>query len=439
MARLNRAALPGLEPPVQPLVRPGEAGAGVLHFGLGAFHRAHQMVYTEEAIAKGGGDWAVVGVAPSSRDVLDALREQEMLYSVLTVDGSDATARVVGAFDSVLHAASEPGAVLRRIADPAIRVVTFTVTEKAYAPGSAVLDLLVRGLRLRETPLALVSCDNLNGNGELLRDLVGAALQDPDVMALLSFPGTMVDRIVPATTPQTLATVETLIGARDEVAVAGEPFRQWVVQDDFPGGRPAWDLAGVILTADTAPYELRKLRVLNGVHSALAYLGALAGAPTIDAALALPGYCATMERLIAEDIAPTLTDLPVLPYGAQVLDRFRNPALGYRTLQVARDGSQKLPQRILGTVADRRAAGEVPAHAALVLAAWIRFVGGRADDGAELPLDDPLAAQLRTAPPDRLLAMLSPELADDVPLRAQIDLWLRDLERHGAAATLAAL
>ncbi|MET7424895.1 mannitol dehydrogenase family protein [Dactylosporangium sp. NPDC005555] len=435
MARLSRS-----EPlKVEPLVRPGDVGAGVLHFGLGAFHRAHQAVYTEEAIAAGGGDWGIVGVAPSSRDVLDALVRQDMLYSVLTVDGPDATARVVGAFDSVLHAASEPGAVLRRLADPAIKVVTLTVTEKAYAPGSAVLDLIVRGLRLRETPLALVSCDNLNGNGELLRGLVGDALQDPDVMALLSFPGTMVDRIVPATTPATLDRVESLIGARDEAAVAGEPFREWVVQDDFPGGRPAWDLAGVEFTADTAPYELRKLRMLNGVHSALAYLGALAGAPTIDAALALPGYRATMERFIASDIAPTLTELPVIPYGEQVLHRFANSALRYRTLQVAGDGSQKLPQRLLGTVADRRAAGAVPGYAALVLAAWIRFVGGRADDGSALPLDDPRAAELRGCPPSQVLGLLSPELADDAPLRAEVDRWLRDLERHGAAATLAAL
>ncbi|MEV0569373.1 mannitol dehydrogenase family protein [Dactylosporangium sp. NPDC050588] len=423
---------------VEPLVRPGDVGAGILHFGLGAFHRAHQAVYIEDAIAKGGGDWGIVGVAPSSRNVLEALRAQDMLYSVLTVDGPDASARVVGAFDSVLHAGSEPGAVLGRIADPAIKVVTFTVTEKAYAPGSAVLDLLVRGLRLRETPLALVSCDNLNGNGELLRGLVGDALQDPDVMELLSFPGTMVDRIVPASTPETLATVESLIGARDEAAIAAEPFREWVVQDDFPGGRPALELAGVTLTTDTAPYELRKLRALNSVHSALAYLGVLAGAQTIDAALALPGYRAAMEAFIESDIAPTLS-LPVHEYGQQVLARFANSALRYRTLQVAGDGSQKLPQRLLGTVADRRAAGEVPVYAALVLAAWIRFVGGRADDGTELPLNDPLADRLRGASTEQRLTMLSPGLADDAPLRAEIERWLRDLERHGAAATLAAL
>jgi fructuronate reductase len=439
MARLNRAALPALAPQAQPLVRPGEAGAGILHFGLSAFHRAHQAVYTEEAMAKGGGDWAVVGVAPSSRDVLESLRTQDMLYSVLTVDGADAAARVIGVFDHVLHAPSESGAVLRLLADPAIRVVTLTVTEKAYAPGTAVMDLIVRGLRLRETPLALVSCDNLNGNGELLRGLVGDALDDPDVMALLSFPGTMVDRIVPASTPQTLDRAESLLGVRDEATVAGEPFRQWVVQDDFPGGRPAWEVAGVVLTDDTGPYEQRKLRALNGVHSALAYLGALAGAPTIDAALALPGYRATMERFIAQDIAPTLTELPVIPYGAQVLARFANSALGYRTLQVAMDGSLKLPQRLLGTVADRRAAGEMPVYGALVLAAWMRFVAGRADDGTELPLNDPQAAVLRDTPPERLLGVLSPALADDEPLRAQIAHWLRDLERHGAAATLAAL
>jgi fructuronate reductase len=434
MARLNRST------PLkdEPLVCPGDVRPGILHFGLSAFHRAHQAVYTEEAIAAGGGDWSIVGVAPSSRHVLAALREQQMLYSVLTVDGPAATARVVGAFDSVLHAPSEPGAVLRRLADPAIRVVTLTVTEKAYAPGSAVLDLLVRGLRLRDTPLAVVSCDNLNGNGERLRTLVGDALQDEDVMALLSFPGTMVDRIVPASTPATLATVETLLGARDEAAVAGEPFREWVVQDHFPGGRPAWDLAGVTFTTDTAPYELRKLRALNGVHSALAYLGALAGAHTIDAALALPGYRAAMEAFIESDIAPTL-ELPAIPYGQQVLARFANSALGYRTLQVAGEGSQKLPQRLLGTIADRRAAGVVPQYGALVLAAWMRFVGGRADDGTELPLNDPLAASLRGASDGELLDLLSPGLADDAPLRAEVDRWLRDLSRHGAAATLAAL
>ena len=240
-------------------------------------------------------------------------------------------------------------------------------------------------------------------------------------MALLSFPGTMVDRIVPATTPATLDRAESLVGARDEAAVAAEPFSQWVMQDDFPGGRPAWDLAGAVLTADTAPYELRKLRVLNGVHSALAYLGALAGAPTVDAALALPGYHAAMQRFIASDIAPTLTELPVIPYGEQVLQRFANSARAIARCRSRWTAAQKLPQRLLGTVADRRAAGAVPTYAALVLAAWIRFVGGRADDGTELPLDDPLARSLRGASPSQALALLSPGLADDTPLRAEID------------------
>ncbi|MGI5238164.1 mannitol dehydrogenase family protein [Dactylosporangium sp. CA-139066] len=433
MDRLSRATHPATI----------DAGVGIVHLGLGAFHRAHQAVFTEDAIVKGGGDWAIAAVAPRSRSVLDPMLEQDLRYSVLTLDAERVTPRVLGVHAEALHAASAPDAVAARLADPAVRVVTLTVTEKAYSRDSAIFQLLIRGLRARGgAPLTLLSCDNLPSNGRHLRELVVAELGE-SIEDCVAFPCSMVDRIVPASTEATYAMAQAALGVVDRAAVAAEPFNQWVIEDDFPGGRPAWDLAGAILTDDVAPWERLKLRMLNGVHSALAYLGALAGAPTIDRALALPGMRAAMERLIATDIAPTLRPpegLSLQVYGESVLERIGNPALRHRTLQVAMDGSQKLPQRLLGTIADRRAAGATPRYAALVLAAWMRFVRGTADDGTPLPLDDPLADRLRAAPDLlRLGAVFPPGFAEDAELRAELDGWSRALERHGVAGTLAAL
>jgi fructuronate reductase len=420
---------------------PKAPGTGIVHLGLGAFHRAHQAVFTADAIAAGGGDWGIAAVAPRSRSVLDPLLEQDLLYSVLTLDGERVTPRVLGVHSQALHAASEPEAVERLLADPAVRIVTLTVTEKAYRPGSAVIDLLVRGLRARAgAPIALVSCDNLPGNGRRLRELLTAGLDD---VSGIGFPSTMVDRIVPASTDATYATARSVLGLEDRATVAAEPFNAWVIEDDFPGGRPAWDRAGAIITGDVGPWEGLKLRVVLGVHSALAYLGALAGAQTIDQSLALPGMRAAVERFIGTDIAPTLCPpdgVSVEEFGRGALARFANPALHHRTLQVAMDGSQKLPQRLLGTIADRRAAGSVPVYATLVLAAWMRFVRGVADDGSALPLDDPMAERLReTGDLLSLDAVFPPGFADDTELRAQLDAWGRDLDRHGVLGTLEGL
>ncbi|HTJ34619.1 MAG TPA: mannitol dehydrogenase family protein [Dactylosporangium sp.] len=441
MERLSRRTLDGLDH--RPAIRPGDAGVGVVHLGLGAFHRAHQAVFTEDAIAKGGGDWAIAAVAPSSRSVLDSLIEQDLLYSVLTLDAERVRPRVLGVHAAALHAASDPAAVEARLADPAVRVITLTVTEKAYRRDSAIFRLLVRGLRARGgAPVALLSCDNLPSNGRRLRELVVAELGE-SIVESVGFPCSMVDRIVPASTEGTYAMAQAALGVIDRAAVAAEPFSQWVLEDDFPGDRPAWELAGAILTDDVAPWERLKLRMLNGVHSALAYLGALAGAPTIDQALALPGMRAAMESFIRTDIAPTLRPpegLSIQQYGESVLERFSNPALRHRTLQVAMDGTQKLPQRLLGTIADRRAAGANPRYGALVLAAWMRFVRGQADDGTPLPLDDPLADRLRAAPSLlELDAVFPPGFADDMELRAELDEWGRALDRHGVVGTLGAL
>jgi fructuronate reductase len=482
--RLSLATLARVPEPCRPLVRPGEVGAGIVHLGLGAFHRAHQAVYTEGAIAAVPGDWAIVGIAPRRRELIDTLAVQDGLFSVTSLDGNGSGTRIVGALAGVRHAPSDPSAVVALIADPATRIVTLTVTEKAYrldpATGRLQVDdalraeltgrsapasipgLLVAGLRSRAragvAPIALLSCDNLPANGRWLRGAVEQAIEvggaDPEWLdGLATFPGSMVDRIVPAATADTLGAAEAALGVHDGAAVTAEPYSEWIIEDDFPAGRPAWDAAGAVLTADAGPYERLKLRALNGVHSALAYLGALAGCETVAAALELPGMRAVLERFIAEDVAPSLTPPPgvsVVAYGKSVLDRFANPAIEHRTLQVAMDGSQKLPQRLLHTAADRLAAGGQPRWVALVVAAWMSFVGGRADDGRALPLDDPLAGRLRAAAdgssPAETVSVLfglrevfGPELAADESFRTLVTDSLADLRRHGVADLLAGL
>ena len=481
---LSRAAIPRLPAECRPLVLPGDVSAGVLHVGLGAFHRAHQAVFTEAAIAATGGDWGIVAVAPHSRGVLDAVAAQDLLFSVTTLHPREGGTRAVGAFASLLHASSQPAEVVAALADPAIRVVTLTVTEKAYRmdpasgrirPDDAELradlrgdrapatipGLLVQGLLARArgaaagAPLSVVSCDNLPSNGARLRSLVEQCLAlvpgSEGVLDNVTFPSTMVDRIVPATSAALLAQAASALGVADKAAVGAEPFTQWVIEDAFAGDRPAWESAGAVLTTDVASWEKLKLRELNGVHSTLAYLGAVAGAETIADTLALAGADAVARRLLAEDIVPTIAPpegVDPAAYGQSVLDRFANPSVCHRTIQIAMDGSQKLPQRLLHTVLDRRRAGASPRWAALALAAWIRFLAGHADDGRELVLDDPLADVLRPAAARgsaragvdavfAIEAVFPAELAADEEFKAEVSGWLADLERHGVANVLA--
>jgi fructuronate reductase len=479
---LSRAALGRLPASARPRIEPGSFGPGIVHLGLGAFHRAHQAVFTEEAMAAAGGDWGIVGVAPRSASIVSALTSQDLLYSVTTLGPSSTDTRIIGSLAGARQASADPAAVVALLADPRIRMVTLTVTEKGYrldpATGQVLFDdelrgdletdrpprtipgLLRRGLEARQKadagPIALVSCDNLPANGHRLSGLVtqiAGSLSDW-VRESVTFPGTMVDRIVPATSPELLETAASALGALDLAAVCGEPYSQWVIEDSFPAGRPAWELAGAVMTDDAQPWERLKLRTLNGVHSAIAYLGAVAGCSTIASALSLPGMSSVMLHFVAEDIAPTLSPPPgvtVIEYGDSVLTRFANPAMGHRTLQVAMDGSQKLPQRVLHTLLDRRAAGGVPRWGALVVAAWMRFVQGTADDGRPLPLNDPLAETIRsrlssastpTSVVDALLGLstvFEPALADDEVVRSLLVEWLTALTKHGVAATLSSL
>ncbi|MEU8239924.1 mannitol dehydrogenase family protein [Actinoplanes missouriensis] len=471
--RLGLAAAAGLPAAARPLVRPGEVRPGIVHLGLGAFHRAHQAVYTEAAVAASGGNWGIVGIAPRSREIVDRLREQDRLYSVLTVGGDADEARAVGILSGLGHAAGDPYGVLAAIADPAIRIVSLTVTEKAYrlsgddhmraqltgdAPPVSVPALLARGLLARRAagagPLTVLCCDNLQGNGPRIRALVARALEvaGAQLPEDVAFPATMVDRIVPATTADHRRRAALALGAEDAVPVVAEPFTQWVIEDRFPGGRPDWPSAGVVLTSDVTPWETLKLRALNAVHSALAYLGALAGHELIADSLDMPGMSEVLRRFLAEEVARTVIPPPgvtVTGYGATVLTRFANRELGHRNLQVAMDGTQKLPHRLLGTIQDLRDQGGDPCWAGLFLAAWMRFARGYADSGARLPLDDPLSGRIREAlaavpdTPNGVTSALTglgevfpAGLAGDDVLRREVVRWYGELDRHGAAATI---
>ncbi|MEU8264884.1 mannitol dehydrogenase family protein [Micromonospora sp. NPDC048999] len=433
LARLTRPGQGWTGPDVDPRA----LRVGVAHLGIGAFHRAHQAVFTElAAAATGRDDWGIAGVTQRSASVREQLMPQDGLYSVLERGADQVSLRVVGSVREVLFAGADPAAVLDRIADPAVRLVTLTVTEKGYRRGGAggldrsdpevAADLagrpprtavgqLVRGLQRRRSqsgaPITVLSCDNLSDNGQVLRALVHDfvdALPSSEATGLADwiaastrFPSSMVDRIVPATTDKDRTDARRILGLEDRGVIVAEPFSQWVIEDDFAADRPAWERAGAVLTADVAGWEAVKLRLLNASHSLLAYLGALSGYDTIAAALTDDRLAGAVEALMVEDVTPTLRvpdGLDLADYRRQVLTRFANPALRHRTVQVAMDGSQKLPVRVLGTVRDRLSAGAVPRHAALTVAAWMVYVAqGRDRRGRELPLDDPMADRLRAA------------------------------------------
>lgn len=429
--RLNLANLPAAHAPA---VDPRELTTGIVHLGLGAFHRAHQAVFTEQAaLATGATRWGICGVSQRSTTVRDQLAPQNGLYSVLTRGQGDPTIQVIGSIRDILTAPEDPDAVVARIADPEVAVVTLTVTEKGYRAASAggldltdpeiqadltgrpprtVVGQLAAGLARRAEngagPLTVVSCDNLVANGPFLRrlmeDYATAAGSVPGLVKQLEvakFPASMVDRIVPATTAADRDEAARLLGVRDEAVVVAEPFLQWVIEDDFAGPRPDWDQAGAVLTDDVAPWEQAKLRMLNATHSMLAYLGGLRGYETIAEAVRDEDLARLANELMTADVIPTLTppeglDLPA--YGASVLERFANPALKHRTAQVAMDGSVKLPVRLLGTVRDRLAANAEPRVASLAVAAWMVYVARGTDaNGTALTLDDPQADKLRAA------------------------------------------
>ncbi|NMK49687.1 mannitol dehydrogenase family protein [Achromobacter sp. Bel] len=436
-ARLSAQRLPALPATVaQPGYDRASLRMGIVHLGLGAFARAHLAAVNEAALHAGADRrWGICGVSLRQADTRDALAPQDGVYA-LALRSADGQGRprqqiaVVGCLLETLVAPEDPQAVLARIAHGDTRIVSVTVTEKGYChdPASGQLNLnhpdivhdlgqplaprstigfLVWGLQQRRAaglgPVTLMSLDNLPGNGHLLRGMVLAFAEQVDralagwIASACAFPCSMVDRIVPRTTDDDRREVAQALGMHDAWPVLAEPYLEWVVEDRYAAGRPDWTAGGARFVAEAAPFETLKLRTVNGAHSALAYLSVMAGWATVDQAMAQPALKAYLTALMQDEIVPTLPALPGLDlaqYQARLLERYENPALKHQTRQIAMDGSQKLPQRLLDTVRARLAADQPISGLALAVAAWLHFLRGVDQAGRRYEIQDPMAAVL---------------------------------------------
>lgn len=406
MTRLSLASLAAARAEVRrPDYAPQSLRPGILHLGIGAFHRAHQAVYTDDAIEAAGGDWGIVGVSMRHATVAETLAEQDGLY---TVDYRDATPdyRIVGCVRRTLTLPLDPEAVIAALAERATQIVTLTITEKGYCLGTAGLDwshpdivhdlahperprsalgVLVAGLARRYraggVPATVISCDNLSDNGPRLAAAVLALAERGDpalarwIAASVAFPETMVDSIVPASDAASRARADAALGLQDQASVQRERFAQWVIEDKFAGPRPAWDKVGVEIVAAVEPYRRLKLHVLNACHSALAYLGLPRGHVFVRQAIADPELATFLDQLIAEEVTPALAGLPVASYWASTRARFANPAIDHRLDQIAQDGPFKLAQRVFPLLAANCRAGLPAARLAAIVRAWLAFAG----------------------------------------------------------------
>ena len=438
MPVLNEATLSELAPAVAtPEYDRSAVSAGIVHFGVGNFHRAHQAMFIDQILARGFTGWAIcgVGVLEGDRAMRDALRAQDNLYTLVTSSPDGTTvARVIGSIHEYLYAPDDPEAVLDRLADPATRIVSLTITEGGYSvndttgefephdpltlrdlepdtalPGS-VLGYITAGLaRRREAgtpPFTVMTCDNIRGNGHVARTAVlgFAGRKDPDLAAWIAdnvaFPNTMVDRITPVTTDETRASVLAEYGIEDRWPVRAESFAQWVVEDTFPSGRPPLEQVGVQMVEDVDPYELMKLRLLNASHQALAYPGILAGLELVHDVARDPVFADFLLDYMRLEAIPTLKPVPGIDldaYCRELIERFSNEAVRDTLARLAFAGSERIPKFLLPVLRERLETGGDIRRCALVLAAWSIFLEGRDEHGNPTPIHDRRATELLTA------------------------------------------
>ncbi|ENO7475726.1 mannitol dehydrogenase family protein [Citrobacter amalonaticus] len=452
----------------------------MVHFGFGAFHRAHQALLTDRVLNAQGGDWGICEISLFSGDTLmRQLREQDHLYTVLEKGADGNQAIIVGAVNECLNAKLDSlAAIIEKFCEPQVAIVSLTITEKGYCidPATGALDLtnprivhdlqspdephsapgiLVEALSRRQArglaAFSVLSCDNIPDNGHVVKNAVlGMAEKRSPALAdwireHVSFPATMVDRIVPAATEESLAEITRELGVTDPCAISCEPFIQWVVEDHFVAGRPAWEAAGVQMVSDVRPWEEMKLRMLNGSHSFLAYLGYLSGFQHINECMQDSAFREAAYRLMMDEQAPTLTitDVDLTGYAQSLIERFANPALKHKTWQIAMDGSQKLPQRMLAGIRLHLARESAWPLLALGVAGWMRYVSGVDDAGTTIdvrdPLNDKIRARVATSTEDQrvsALLSLSEIFSNDLPhnpvfVQAIETAWQR-IAQHGA-------
>jgi mannitol 2-dehydrogenase len=483
--RLDATTLHDLGPAVStPGYDRGAVRTGIVHLGVGGFHRSHQAMYLDRLMDHGQAlEWGIcgVGVLPADARMRDVLAAQDGLYTlVLAHPDGVVEARVIGSMVEYLFAPDDPEAVLQRMADPQVRIVSLTVTEGGYnttgighfdtsepgvvadaAPGAVprtVFGLVVEALARRRAhgvpPFTVVSCDNMPHNGDVAADsfTAFARLRDPElgdwVQAEVRFPNSMVDRITPGTTDAQRAEVTERFGVEDGWPVVAEPYVQWVLQDDFCLGRPPLEDAGVQVVADVEPYEQMKLRLLNAGHQCLGYLAALAGWTSIHDAAQDPDMRAFLLGYMAEEATPTLAPVPgidLAQYRTDLLDRFSNAHVRDTVARLCVDSSERMPKFLLPVVHDALAEGRDVTRAAVAVAGWARWAAGTDDAGHDLELFDPRADALRAAAREEdplaflRLQEVFGDLADDERFTGPYRRALASLTEHGARATLQAV
>lgn len=455
----------------------------VVHFSVGGFHRAHQLLYFDEvAERRVSTGWGVVGVGLHSRTMKDALAPQDHLYTVVERSPDGERARVVGVMVDYHFAPDDPARVLDLLTDERTRMVSLTITGSGYrlCPSTGTFDAddvdiradlrcparprtvfgyLVEALDRRRRgglpPFTVVSCDNMHRNGDAARDaVVGFARLRDEVLARwisdrVAFPSSMVDRITPHTSPGEREAVARRYGVDDRWPVITEPFSQWVIEDTFCNGRPPLDEVGVRFVPDVASYELMKTRLLNASHCALAYLGSLAGLRTLDEVMADPVFAHYVERMMDDEVTPLLPQpdgIDLADYKRSLLQRFANPAISDGLARLCRRGSTKMPHHLLPSLREALAQGRPHRLLTLALAGWFRYLQGTDERGIPLVLDDPHAGRLQAlaragaTDPRPLLGFRSVfgDLSENDVFVAELHAALVRLDRYGVRASLAA-
>jgi fructuronate reductase/mannitol 2-dehydrogenase len=432
---------------------------GIVHLGVGCFHRAHQAVYLDQLASAGVSDaWGILGVGLRSASARGDLLRQDCLYSVLERSPAGDRARVVGSLLDYLYAPQEPGRALAALTSSETKMVSLTVTGDGYGEDEPVPRFLAEALRLRREagvpPFTVLSCDNLPANGATARAaVVGYARRRDEerfadwVEAEVAFPSTVVDRITPATEPEHRDLLERDFGIHDRCPVVSEDFTQWIVEDDFCNERPPLEEVGVQLVPDVGPYELHKKRLLNGSHSAIGYLGHLCGHDRIDEALADPLLRRFVESLM-DEVAPLLPDvlgLDVDEYRETLLERFGNPRVGDRLQRLCGRGSTKMPAYLLPSLQEAVKEGLPHDALTLALAAWVRYLTGVDCEGRPIEVKDARWEELRPlarhagADPRPLLEVrdVFGSLGDNEAFVARLTETIRHLDARGPAAVAA--
>jgi fructuronate reductase len=403
--KLSRATLPLVSKSVQtPAYAPTSAQPGVVHLGLGAFHRAHQAMVFDQLLREGDMRWGIHGVGMTQPGLVNKLRAQDGLYAVRVAGANGIEWHVPGALWQTSVATTERQHVLNAITAPSTRWITLTVTEKGYTP--ALAQLLIDGLRLRhaagQAGLTIASCDNLQGNGHKLKAIIHATAssQDAELMTwmdtLCAFPCSMVDRIVPAATDEVATAAKEALGMQDECALSTETYWEWVIEDNFvdPSDAALLSQCGVRVTSQVHSYEEAKLRMLNGSHSAMALMGAITGRAYIADCIGSDHIKEFVHRLMTQEAAPHLSRADWADYRDALIQRFGNPYLKHSVHQIATDSSQKIPQRWPPSVLGQMAAQASFEHHALAAAVFLRYTLAKDEQGKAYALNDPQAESL---------------------------------------------